>query len=225
MVRQRYARTERPLFITLLLGGILRFLQASPSAHANDVVDGTFVSTDYNVRFTPPRKDWRVSSHTPYPGILLWIRHVPSTALMLFTAQTITEAQACKFPAACQQGTLAQGAACAVAETLKARGLEVSSVNVADIAWFDFNTKERFMRQAVVAFDDLVFSLVLSTESLEQRLTLSRAFDRAIKTARANDDLAHAEHLLDPLRCSGDAPETTGAPVSEGAQPTKPTSP
>lgn len=183
---------------------------------ADELVDGTLVSATHNIRFTPPRKDWRLTTRAPYPGILMWMQHVPSTAIMLFTAQTVTEAQTCAFPTACQQGTLAQAFACALADDLKRRGYQPTGINVAGVAWFDFNTKQRFARQAVVAYDDAVFTLVLAAESADQRLMLSRVFDRAIKTIVPNDDLTHADLMVDPLRCSAPPPPTQ-------AQPTKPT--
>ena len=151
-----------------------------------------FTSRADRLRMVVPRS-WRATDQPSYPGLLLWMMRTEPPGQIVLTAETLTRALYCSWPAACRNlATNTTRYACALRETLGSQqrmhvgpaqlGPKENETSGLPSVWFEYDDGKRFLRQAIAVTDDRAISLVLSAPTNEARATHARPFDQALRT-------------------------------------------
>ncbi|MBP6840542.1 MAG: hypothetical protein KA190_24800 [Kofleriaceae bacterium] len=215
----------------LLIAMAAPLLVAGLSDPLHATLEGqTFTAASDGVRLTVPR-GWRASEQATYPGVVLWLRRTRPPGVMLLSSEVLTDQAYCGWPATCRDGSpnLGQQFACVLAEQLTAAGFKVGPIQSGPKAglgsvWFDYEDGRRFLRQAVIADDPRVFSLVLSATTHSDRSQHARVFEQVLRTVRRAPVPAPAPTTStpDPSLAGPDA-DPGVAPPSSAAQAGDPT--
>jgi hypothetical protein len=153
-----------------------------------------FTSWAHQLRVVVPR-GWRATDQPSYPGLLLWMLRSQPEGKIVLTAEPFTRAVYCSWPPECRASpeALPSKLACALRAKLQAQRIRVGPVQAGPkenlqagmpSVWFELESGERFLRQAVAVREDRVVSLVLSASSAEARSAHVRAFEQALRTLR-----------------------------------------
>ncbi|MCP4445261.1 MAG: hypothetical protein GY811_07955 [Myxococcales bacterium] len=164
-------RSLRRALLPLFVFGVA----LSGLAHAK--LDGEiYTSNEWRVSLKGPR-GWRLSEHSSYPSVLLWMTHRRPSARMLFAAETL------------EANIDSQAYAVATVKKLEMLGFRVRAPQLHSATgayWMEFDNGKSFLRQALLVPADSTtgFSLTLSTEELRTRGQLLRAFDFSLRSIK-----------------------------------------
>jgi hypothetical protein len=116
----------------------------------------------------------------------------PRGTLLLAVDDLPTIEVACQARAQTEDGTntsidlpLAVQVACHQAKDLEARGFTVGPIKEATRPWFDYEDKERMLRQGVAVLGDKVATVVLASDTTAGRAQYNRTFDKTLRSLRA----------------------------------------
>ncbi len=156
---------------------LLFFAAVVHSGLASAELDGEIYSSEeWRVSLRTP-KAWRLSEHSSYPNILLWMTHRQPNARMLFAAELLSEPQD------------SQSYASAAVKKLEQLGFRVRAPQLHSATgayWMDFDNGKSFLRQAVLVpvESGIGYSLTLSAETLRGRGQMLRAFDFSLRSLK-----------------------------------------
>ena len=179
--------------LAVLLVGAIAFAWRASEVDA-DLENQVFTSKPDGLRIVIPRY-WRATDQPSYPGVLLWMMRSEPEGRIALTVEPFTHALYCSWPVTCRTSHDALSAkyACALRQRLQAEDMRLGAVQAGPkdneevglaSVWFEYDDGKHFLRQAVAVTNDRAISLVLSAASVDNRATLARPFEQALRTLR-----------------------------------------
>jgi len=145
-------------------------------------LDGdVFTSTDDGVRIEVPR-GWRASDHSAYPRVLLTLSRSKPRARIVVTIDPIVPGCRDVDVVFCSSDPAA--AMTRLRERLDRLGARVTAQQQSRTPELEYEAPRRYVRHGLVVVGDRVVSVIVSTDTAEDRTALRRTFDRVMQSVR-----------------------------------------
>jgi len=167
---------------TLAAVSWLAIAPASIEVARAEVEDEILTSTEHGFRAELPR-GWRVTEHSGYPGVVVWMSRTNPPVKILITADPIADDCRASSRLFCSLDPVQVAAA--LRAQLAATGFTVTPIEQSRTPEFEYDDGRRYLRQSVVVIGDRVITILLAAASASERLHQGRTFDRLTQSVRA----------------------------------------
>lgn len=141
-----------------------------------------FTSAADRVRIEVPR-GWRASDHSAYPRVLLTLSRSKPRARIVVTIDPIVPG--CRTDVdAVFCSTDPSAAMTRLRERLDRVGVRVTAQQQSRTPELEYEAPRRYVRHGLVIVGDRVVSVIVSTDTAEDRTALRRTFDRVMQSVR-----------------------------------------